>query len=984
MYTIKIENGTAILYKDNIAYTPQKENTTVDFLLEYYYSNSLVSQNFLEKDLDKLLEEILNTDIINYKVFLRPYGALEDPLLKNKNREQILVIKTDNKKLQRFVIKYEIEKYIENKGYADTRYINYYMPKWSTAYKFYASNHSKVLQPFHDNLRYFANYFKNSFYKESESNVNNPERYQIPFTPDNVDVITSKNIINSLVSTKLDLFNQSKLYFGHKYNKIHIYDRNFIDLYTLKIQGTYKNQFIEETITIESKSVYTLKYNYTEIYNIIIMPDNLNNFNPLNFDLMIGNYLRLEKFMYELRLNTNLELEDNNIILSDEVLEPLKVFYLDTNTYDKLFITSDDKVISIKNNKLYTAKLDSKIHLNFPKNITYNNNKFIETTYVYDDTYNIKLYLKDYMIYAENRLVSVYLENSKGEKLYLNNYLNLVESVEELFMTDFIAAKDDYVELEIKIEDSEYITINIQDYENKYLISDIIIHPHIDLIEEYEIPTDAAYEIILIDKIPYLYNSTYLKRLLSQETRSKDLLWLDSLNDTSAYNYIEFNTPEISLTHADSLVTNLNTIHFNSTQTKNISTAGPVNWKILGILSDKTPFMYEWFNDNSLVIGDDNNTIISYKALAKLSVSDVFRISIPKKYYDININLTEAISFKINGNYVEYVNKSGTTNFELKTKRIFEYRSGQDLDYFQIMIKRNKDNTVTLIDDSGAETLINDGLLSTELIDNGVLTTLEVEVIKKDINQLNYPVILKKVYSSTYPFEYAKDIYCIGTPFISKTLDRSLLTLTDDEDCYAIVGKVKIDGIAQYIYGVVPASLQANLSAADLTNYVFLQTYKTYAKKELINWVGKVMFLSDDFNNLIISPSNGIVMDFENNGITWDPVWNGAFSKGFDIKDGEFNLEIDKLPSKERNNIRKKLSNISQNEFNLNFKNIKKYINLTDLVNNGEIVEVKGCMLAQSKVPIVPTSIEDDYVYDGYNSPEPLPKTPVLTNPEVK
>ena len=66
-------------------------------------------------------------------------------------------------------------------------------------------------------------------------------------------------------------------------------------------------------------------------------------------------------------------------------------------------------------------------------------------------------------------------KNSKGEKLYLNNYLNLVESVEELFMTDFIAAKDDYVELEIKIEDSEYITINIQDYENKYLISDIII-----------------------------------------------------------------------------------------------------------------------------------------------------------------------------------------------------------------------------------------------------------------------------------------------------------------------------------------------------------------------------------------------------------------------------------------------------------------------------------------------------------------------------
>ena len=48
MYTIKIENGTAILYKDNIAYAPQKENTTVDFLLEYYYSNSLVSKNFLE------------------------------------------------------------------------------------------------------------------------------------------------------------------------------------------------------------------------------------------------------------------------------------------------------------------------------------------------------------------------------------------------------------------------------------------------------------------------------------------------------------------------------------------------------------------------------------------------------------------------------------------------------------------------------------------------------------------------------------------------------------------------------------------------------------------------------------------------------------------------------------------------------------------------------------------------------------------------
>ena len=72
MYTIKIENGTAILYKDNIAYIPQKENTTVDFLLEYYYSNSLISQNFLEKDLDKLLEKILNTDIINYKVFLRP------------------------------------------------------------------------------------------------------------------------------------------------------------------------------------------------------------------------------------------------------------------------------------------------------------------------------------------------------------------------------------------------------------------------------------------------------------------------------------------------------------------------------------------------------------------------------------------------------------------------------------------------------------------------------------------------------------------------------------------------------------------------------------------------------------------------------------------------------------------------------------------------------------------------------------------------
>lgn len=914
MLYIKNINNSPKLYDENSQFI--LNNELLDFTIEYHFNNSLIVEEYSQKGIDKFLNKAISVPS-NVELYVRPNGLSPDVNLRNKNKLIISNVFSSQRVKLPYIISYEVALYKEKEGFADTRYLNYYMPKWSTAYKFYASNHSKLIQPLYDSLRYSTQAFKQNLY----SNLSTPNilgRFKI----DNssiTNLINNAPSISKLIYKSINVFEPVYLDFGHDFNTIYIVDKNYTKDYELKIEGFINNQFITEKIIINTNAVKELFNSFNLITKVTVGTYNIENFNPLDFNIYIGNYILPDKLSYKERFNSSLELENNNILLKDSKENVLKVFYLNSNLYDTLYITSDDKVILRKDNIISTGKLDSKVNIDIPKNITYNNTKFIETEFMYRDSYNIRLYLKDYMSYSDQRVVSVSLLSSKGNKYYLNDKFELVQSNEIIYLTDYIAVKSDYVELEITLEDSEYIIINIEDYDKRYKVSNLILHPHIDIIQEYELEDNE--ELILIENYPLIKGKDYLKSILRETYINRNSEWSASLVDVNtADDFMLASITNTEYTEFDKyLSTNTVSVLSKTYRSNSSLICGEILWEVEGTFSDNTQYDYK-INNNKLILGEDLSTVSSYKVLFNVEEEDVIKISFPEKFY--NIKITSSSNNKLVAN---------------NTGDIFTHTVKESLDYSVMYLKKNT-NSISILNSIGDEI---------KVINKGIFNTIQIDVSKKDLTN-NYPVILNKEYCKIYPYKKGKDIICIGTSFTSKSLDTSLLVLNSETKYYAVVGKVFINGSYSYLYGLIPGG--KNFNSSELVEYLFSQTYENSQDKDMLNWINKIMFLSNDKNDLIISPSEGLTTNVDATNIVWDPRWSTVYKNGYDVVDKEYNLIISKLPSKERQYIKDNLKQIMTNKYNSPVKNIKKYINLIDLINNGKEIKILGCQTSKLRI----------------------------------
>ena len=450
--------------------------TSGDIYLQYNYNDYVLEKSYGVNDFSTFLDKIISLDYnkSDYYIYYRPFGDSLDSSIVDKDKELIYNnIKNYSVKTLQYSFKFEVDYTREPSGRSDYSYVNFYMPKWSTAFKFYASTHSKLLEPLHTTLKNIPDIFK-QILSLSYTDLN--KRQSLNFI-DYKSNITSEYNYKNLIDTKYKVDSKEILKFGNQENNIYIQHEFYSVNIKLRVKGLYKNQLIEEEVAISSDSIYKLNNKFNMIYDIKLVESEFNLFNkPL---IRVANAYNLNNFCYQDN--------ENNLTLSENVLSKNKNIFKINFDYDFLFLDNKDNVYVKKDNILYTSRLDKKIDLNIPQSITYHNTEFIEISSDNIDSFFVTLFLSDYVLYTTQNLISVCFENSKKEKYYLNDKLELVLTDSPIYLSSRLLHKIKTVSLDISLEDSEFILISLEDYDRLYRVDDVITLPTIDLIKELDL-----------------------------------------------------------------------------------------------------------------------------------------------------------------------------------------------------------------------------------------------------------------------------------------------------------------------------------------------------------------------------------------------------------------------------------------------------------------------------------------------------------------
>ena len=138
------------------------------------------------------------------------------------------------------------------------------------------------------------------------------------------------------------------------------------------------------------------------------------------------------------------------------------------------------------------------------RDITYNNTKYIETTYLTSSEYLVEILLLDYIKDTEKNRVSITVK-SPSATYYLNSLSELQTSSEELFI-NLSDLKRDKISFELSTDhDIETLTISINDIDGHYKKSSIIVHPKIILKNKITI-SDRDLVLLIADNLLLLDN----------------------------------------------------------------------------------------------------------------------------------------------------------------------------------------------------------------------------------------------------------------------------------------------------------------------------------------------------------------------------------------------------------------------------------------------------------------------------------------------
>ena len=520
MFKLKsLTSGEMALYKDDLQLVilPDRSHISIEFIIDQKHYQKTY------KVLETFLQEIKHT---------KDFSVLEINLKTSTETFVVSYEGSDVTDIFSVVLEapYTKDMYVHLQGLSDYKYVYDYMPQWSTAFKNIYSNHTQAFEPL----------FTNSL--NIDYNVDNLIKNRPIQNLKNILFYRKDPIIENISEKSLDYFIKEKEYiinsedtvnFG-KYNTIYIKLKTPGN-YKLRIKGIYNSAYIKEDILIYGEGIFTLNLKYSHIYSInMIEFYSENNENSV----LLSNVYEIKDFNFQNKDNRSLEYSANKVISTSE--NDKNVFINKLPYYDGMFIDNQDNVIVDYNNKLYTAKLNSKLNLNIPKDVTYNNTKYLETTYLSPTEYEISVSVKDFAIDFDNARMCIFITDSKNKTFYLNNDFELEESLTDIYV-DGNRLKDK-IHFNIELDsDVEYVIISIKDNSGIYKKSNLIVQPFIEFVPNlYILPTE---ELLLIEDKFYLLDTSEFKLtpLLLNPTQT-------SLKDSVNYHYYYMTSETYPLT----------------------------------------------------------------------------------------------------------------------------------------------------------------------------------------------------------------------------------------------------------------------------------------------------------------------------------------------------------------------------------------------------------------------------------------------------
>lgn len=398
-------------------------------------------------------------------------------------------------------------------GFSNYYYTRYFMPLWSTAYKYAYSTHAKIVEPVFSNLTYTSTHIqgllnKTPLVNKLDLSSKKPLNLPKPLTQ-SIKELKSKYTLSHLIDEKYVLGSNKILNFGEEFTTIYLQTTKLLPELELVISGLYNNSFTQCTVKLKSKGFIKLPLPFSKIYNIEKTSFNIMQLNSGEDILVhISNGLPLTGFVKQERSVRDVEyLKDiNRLVLYNSDTSVENVFSLGDTVYENIYLDKEDNLVcSTKDGIVYTGKLDSNIAMNVPADISSNNNVFIETCNIDIVNYSVELFIKKYVFTTNTQSFCVSVLDSKGEILYLDKSLNLVPSEEKIFLKIHEIFQDK-VSINIELDrDLEFVVIKIEDWDNLYSVSNVITQPILKPIPSIQLPIDSEETLRLVnDKITYI------------------------------------------------------------------------------------------------------------------------------------------------------------------------------------------------------------------------------------------------------------------------------------------------------------------------------------------------------------------------------------------------------------------------------------------------------------------------------------------------
>lgn len=378
------------------------------------------------------------------KVLYRPYGRHEDPDYRLVDTAPIKfkIVGTVTKSL-RYTAKWVHNKGERVEGHADYSKLRFFMPKWSTAYKFPWSNHSKIMEPVFDRVLSLGDMVSNELKGNSDTKASK---------------LLERGSVQPIPKAKLkDLFNVS--YTSNSWTKINIpkdfpivYLKHRLGLGTKVIaQGLIKGSIVEEEVQLNGKNWRPLVNRFDVIVNIV---------SENNEDLLVANRLPLDQVVLIERYNSNVTVQGQTITYQKG--KEKQAFGLPLFEFDALYIDPEDHVTVVVDNKVYTSKLDLNLDIQLPKDVSYNNSSFFECSQAEDGSYDLDLMLHRYSEHVKGDLIAVQCLSSTGEKGYLDESFRFVLTDTPIYLNTELVQRADKLSLNLNVND-EWLVIKMVD-----------------------------------------------------------------------------------------------------------------------------------------------------------------------------------------------------------------------------------------------------------------------------------------------------------------------------------------------------------------------------------------------------------------------------------------------------------------------------------------------------------------------------------------